>query len=241
MITWEEHGRERIRTRRSTAAVSSVPTPTAAPSSVEVMTGVKRPHEGDQGTSGVGSGMGDVMSGVAAEQQAREKVLKTEAGSASVAAAAAVATCGGVEGMTDSFTLNRSSVRESPSGCSSTWGRCEGSWFRLFVDGFCVFSFKPIFPCVLKYTNNFIGITYCSIMTKKWIFLLFGRAGLEEQQQVETVVNFVVRVALFAMSSVKDNSIGHLTRQCLGLLERALDLWPDTAIKYTYVFGLRTT
>lgn len=75
------------------------------------------------------------------------------------------------------------------------------------------------------------------MMTKKWIFWLLGRADLE-QQQVETVVNFVVRVALFAMSSVKDNSIGHLTRQCLGLLDRALALWPDTAIKYTYVFDL---
>ena len=76
-------------------------------------------------------------------------------------------------------------------------------------------------------------------MTKKLNFWLFGCVDLE-QQQVETVVNFVVRVALFAMSSVKDNSIGHLTRQCLGLLDRALALWPDTAIKYTYVFGLRT-
>ncbi|CAM9449609.1 unnamed protein product, partial [Laminaria digitata] len=54
------------------------------------------------------------------------------------------------------------------------------------------------------------------------------------QQQVETVVNFVVRVALFAMTNLKDNNLSHLSRQCLGLLEKALSLWPDTPIKYTY-------
>lgn len=138
MITWEEHGRERIRARRATVAVSSVATtPSAAPSSVEVVKGVKRLHEGDQGTSGVGGGRGDIMSEVAAEHKDREKVLKTETGSASGAAAGVVSTsggvgCGTVEGMTDSFTLNRSSVREYvwfvvaaflPSWvCPPTWG-----------------------------------------------------------------------------------------------------------------------
>ena len=53
------------------------------------------------------------------------------------------------------------------------------------------------------------------------------------QQQVETVVNFVVRVALFAMTNLKDTNLSHLSRQCLGLLEKALSLWPDTPIKYT--------
>ncbi|CAN0033290.1 unnamed protein product, partial [Ectocarpus fasciculatus] len=52
--------------------------------------------------------------------------------------------------------------------------------------------------------------------------------------QVETVVNFVVRVALFAMANLKDSGITHLSRRCLGLLEKALELWPDTPIKYTY-------
>ena len=51
--------------------------------------------------------------------------------------------------------------------------------------------------------------------------------------QVETVVNFVVRVSLFAMANLKDNGITHLSRRCLGLLEKALELWPDTPIKYT--------
>lgn len=50
---------------------------------------------------------------------------------------------------------------------------------------------------------------------------------------METVVNFVVRVSLFAMANLKDNSITHLSRRCLGLLEKALELWPDTPIKYT--------
>lgn len=141
MITWEEHGRERIRARRSTVAVSSAPTPSAALSPVEAVKGVKRPHEGNQGTSEVASRMGDVMSGVAAEQHAREKMLKTETGSVPGGAAAAVATFGGVEGMTDSFTLNRSSVRESPKSCPSTWG-----WFKLV---FCVFFQACLFVCIV--------------------------------------------------------------------------------------------
>lgn len=53
------------------------------------------------------------------------------------------------------------------------------------------------------------------------------------QQQVETVVNFVVRVALFAMANLKDTNISHLSKQCLRLLESALTLWPDTPMKYT--------
>lgn len=56
---------------------------------------------------------------------------------------------------------------------------------------------------------------------------------ISEQQQVETVINFMVRVALFAMANLKDNNIADLSPQCVGLFERALTLWPDTPIKYT--------
>ena len=82
--------------------------------------------------------------------------------------------------------------------------------------------------------TNFLLITAAALSKVHPLMPPVGScATAAKQQQVETVVNFLVRVALFAMTNIKDNTLSHLSRQCLRLLEKALSLWPDTPIKYT--------
>lgn len=142
MIKWEEHGRERMRARArrvasaaattaSTAAAAASPPAPASCSAAGVApdqaTGTKRSLEGMSQPAGPGpmaSTGGIGIGAVGADVQGRQKMMRTETGSvpgtgASVPVPAPVAVAGGSEGgpavaesTTDSFTLNRSSVRE---------------------------------------------------------------------------------------------------------------------------------
>lgn len=86
---------------------------------------------------------------------------------------------------------------------------------------------------VLMIATMITVMTMVTRMLMRAITSLTRTIVLQPQQQVETVVNFLVRVALFAMANLKDSNIAHLSKQCMRLLESALTLWPDTPIKYT--------
>ena len=175
MITWEEHGRERLRARRAAtaanAAVSANLTPAPAEASAASQEGgTKRLLNGGQGTAPPG-GSGGVPPGWSgsAGHQSREKVLKTEIGAspgasagAAAAAAPAVATVAGsgfgsTEGMADCFTLNRSSVREGALAVSSSL--CS------FLAFFSVFSLKFV-----RIFSAFFSLTFFLFFLPSWFF-----------------------------------------------------------------------
>lgn len=132
MIKWEAHGLERIRVRRAVAAAEAAAATAAATAATTTTTttlilsetgeakGTKRPLETGQVAGGVltaGVGVGVAGGGGAGGLQGREKMMRTAAGGAVPGTGAGLAREGSTaglataEGTTDSFTLNRSSVR----------------------------------------------------------------------------------------------------------------------------------
>lgn len=218
MIKWEAHGRERVRLRRAANATSVTQ---AAATTGDSAKGTKRSLEGGTDHSATGNGAA-VPDGATASlamvgpQQGREKVMKTATGAAPGAGAGAVvpardgsSAAGGAgvaEGTTDSYRLSKSAVSKV-------------SFVGILV--------REVAPVVVGASVTVKVTTRVDCVINPVLSVLTSYL------KVETVVNFVVRVSLFAMANLKDNGITHLSRRCLGLLEKALELWPDTPIKYT--------